>query len=107
MDPSEPTNHKTEPDPAFSSDAPRWEEPPPGDWDLGADPPPRPGAGFDPTPLFALIEALRRGLPADLQQQFTSLVREVLLALRALIDWYLDRLERQPKEPRVEDIPID
>ena len=78
------------------------------DWDLGSGPPPpRPGSGFDPTPLFALVEALRRGLPSDLQQQFTSLVREVLLALRALIDWYVERLDSRPREPRVEDIPID
>lgn len=89
---------------------PPHEPPPRQDWDLGGGPPPprpRPGSGFDPTPLFALVEALRRGVPAELQHQFTALLREVLLALRALIDWYLDRLDRGPKEPRVEDIPID
>ena len=32
----------------------------------------------------------------------------MLLALRALIDWYLERLEAATAEPEpVEDIPID
>jgi hypothetical protein len=51
--------------------------------------------------------AVRRGLPRELEEQFTALIREILLTLRALIDWYLERLERRPTEPRVEDIPID
>jgi hypothetical protein len=34
-------------------------------------------------------------------------VREVLLTVRALIDWYLERLESGPAEPQVEDIPIE
>jgi hypothetical protein len=54
-----------------------------------------------------LLEAVRRGLPRELEEQFTALIREILLTLRALIDWYLERLERRPSEPRVEDIPID
>jgi hypothetical protein len=57
--------------------------------------------------VIALLEALRRGVPAELQQQATALVREILLALRALIDWYLERIDSPPAEPRVEDIPID
>jgi hypothetical protein len=62
---------------------------------------------MDFRPLFGLLDALRRGLPRELEAQFTTLVRETLLTLRALIDWYLERLDRRPKEPRVEDIPID
>ena len=68
-------------------------------------PPPR--TGPDLAPLFALIEALRRPLPRELQEQFTSLLREVLLTLRALIDWYLERLERSERKPEVEEIRID
>jgi hypothetical protein len=35
-------------------------------------------------------------------------VRELLLTLRALIDWYLERLEEDgSRQRRVEDIPID
>ena len=34
--------------------------------------------------------------------------RELLIALRALIDWWIARLEREPERPvEVEDIPID
>jgi len=71
-----------------------------------APPPPRAG-GPDLAPLFAIAEALRRGLPRELQAQFTSLLREVLLTMRALIDWYLERLDRAGRAPEVEDIPID
>jgi len=54
-----------------------------------------------------LLDAMRRGLPRELEEQFSGLIREILLTLRALIDWYLERLERRPAEPQVEDIPID
>jgi hypothetical protein len=37
----------------------------------------------------------------------TNLIREFLLTQRALIDWYLERLDQKPPEPQVEDIPID
>ena len=69
-------------------------------------PPPRSGAP-DLAPLFAIAEALRRGVPPQLQGQFNSLLREVLLTLRALIDWYLDRIDRAERGPEVEDIPIE
>ena len=71
------------------------------------DPPPPRGSAPDLAPLFALIEALRRPLPRELQDQFTSLLREVLLTLRALIDWYLERLDRGERKPEVEEIRID
>ena len=85
-----------------------WEAPYPGSDDPGATPPPSYRAPrLDFRPLFMLIDALRRGLPRELEEQFTVLLREALLTLRALIDWYLERLERGPAEPKVEDIPID
>ena len=70
-------------------------------------PPPPRGSGPDLAPLFAIVESLRRGLPGELSAQFTALLREVLLTLRALIDWYLERLDRSERKPEVEDIPID
>jgi hypothetical protein len=82
-------------------ESPYEDDPPP------PPPPPLHGPGLDLRPLFMLLEAVRRGVPRELEQQFTTLVREVLMTLRALIDWYLDRLEHKPAEPRVEDIPID
>ena len=72
-----------------------------------APPPPPRGNGPDLAPIFAIVDALRRGLPRELQGQFSSLLREVLLTLRSLIDWYLDRLDRAERKPEVEDIPID
>ena len=72
----------------------------------GAPPPPR-GRGLDLSALFVLLDGMRRVLPRELEQQFSALVREVLLTLRALIDWYLERLDGRERAPRVEDIPID
>jgi len=75
-------------------------------YDFGAPPPPRRGA-LDFSAFFVLLDALRRAAPRDLQAQFTSFIREGLLTLRSLIDWYLERLDKPRREPRVEDIPID
>jgi hypothetical protein len=56
----------------------------------------------------ALLDAVRHAVPAELSQQLAEALRELLLAVRALIDWYLDRLDRPPATPvEVEDIPID
>lgn len=68
--------------------------------------PPR-NARFDPAALFVILDGLRRVVPRELEGQLTGLIREFLLTLRSLIDWYLERLDRPAKEPRVEDIPID
>jgi hypothetical protein len=43
----------------------------------------------------------------ELDRQLRDIVREFLLTLRSLIDWYLERLDRKPAEPTIEDIPID
>jgi hypothetical protein len=72
----------------------------------GQGPPPR-RPGLDPAALFVLLDGLRRVVPRELEAQLTNLIREFLLTLRSLIDWYLERLDRPPPEPRVEDIPID
>src|SRR3954469_14529661 len=101
--------HTDPPDEAWA----HWEAPYADSDDPGAIPPPTWGAEplhgprFDLRPLFMLLEAVRRGLPRELEDQFAALIREILMTLRALIDWYLERLDRHPAEPRVEDIPID
>ena len=82
----------------------------PGDeWRVrdGASPPPPPRAGLDFSALFVLLDGLRRAAPVDLQERVTVLIREALLTLRSLIDWYLECLDRPPREPNVEDIPVD
>src|SRR3954467_5108052 len=61
----------------------------------------------DLSALIAIFEALRRAVPQELQEQFVALQRELLLTLRALIDWYLERLDGTSRAPQVEDIPID
>lgn len=70
-------------------------------------PPPPRGRSFDPAALFVLLDGVRRAAPREFQDQVTNMIREFLLTLRSLIDWYLERLERRPRETRVEDIPID
>ena len=99
------TTHTDPPNEAWA----HWEAPYADTDDPGAiPPPPQFGAPpFDLRPLFMLVEAVRRGLPRELEEQLVALIREILMTLRALIDWYLERLERRPAEPRVEDIPID
>lgn len=73
----------------------------------GAPPPPPPRSGPDLSAVFIVLDGLRRAAPAELQGRLTSLIREALLTLRSLIDWYLERLDRRPPEPEVEHIPID
>ena len=56
---------------------------------------------------MALVQAMRDLDPPDLQRGLIAALREVLLALRALIDWYLERLERgASRAVEVQDIPI-
>ena len=82
-------------------------EPLPDDEPPRNPPPPPRSPGFDPSSLFVLLEGLRRAAPRELQGQLTDLIREFLLTLRSLIDWYLERLDRPRREPEVENIPID
>ncbi|MCW3016686.1 MAG: hypothetical protein JWO02_3778 [Solirubrobacterales bacterium] len=62
--------------------------------------------------IVALLESLRELIPDDLREQFRELVKQVLLLARALIDWWVDRIESppasdgRPRGPVVEDIPI-
>jgi hypothetical protein len=70
-------------------------------------PPPPHGRALDPAALFVLLDAMRRATPRELEAQVTNLIRDFLLTLRSLIDWYLERLDRPRREPEVEDIPIE
>jgi thioesterase domain-containing protein len=79
----------------------RQQQPPPSSNGTPPLPPP------DLSALLAVLEALRRAIPAELQDQFNTLQRELLLTVRALIDWYLERLDNPELAPQVEDIPID
>jgi hypothetical protein len=69
-------------------------------------------AGGPPFPdlsaLTHLAELARGSLPPDLQRQLQQALRELLIALRAVLDYSIDRLEPGPEPPSstVEDIPI-
>jgi hypothetical protein len=84
--------------------------PPPAGWQT---PPPeesrsegRPGAELET--LVQALQALRELIPAEVVERVAAAIREVLLALRALIDFYLERLDRRGPEPaEVQDIPIE
>jgi len=86
---------------------------PPGG--AGRRPPPRgyatpgaePGGGVDVQALAALLELGRALLPPELRRQIAELIREILLLVRAIVDWYLERVDERRKAPvEVEDIPI-
>jgi len=67
--------------------------------------------------LLGVLETLRALVPAELQQQVSDIIRQVLLLLRALIDFWVARLEPgagargaavgADAPPRVQDIPVD
>jgi hypothetical protein len=90
------------------------QRPPPRGYDV----PPRPADTLpsaelaDIVLLFertaALLADVARGLvPPGLRGQFSDALRELLVALRALIDFYLERLSAAPpEEVEVEEIPI-
>ena len=58
--------------------------------------------------LAGLLDSARTSVPPELARQLAEAARELLVALRALIDWWIARLEREPDQPvEVQDIPID
>jgi hypothetical protein len=84
--------------------------PPPAGWQAPAPEQPttgsRPSAELDT--LMAALQTLRELIPPEVMQRVAAAIREVLLALRALIDFYLERLDRRRAEPaEVQDIPIE
>ena len=79
---------------------------PPRGWSVPGEPPRAPT--FDLHHLASLVESLRGVLPPELMRQLADALRELLIALRAVLDWYIARLE--PPEPgsnEVQDIPVE
>ena len=63
------------------------------------------GGEFDQ--LVTALESVAELVPPDLRRRLREAVRELLLAVRALIDWYIERSERPAaQEPEVQDIPV-
>ena len=80
---------------------------PPRGWDAGRGEAP---AAPDLQALLALLDAVRDAVPAELTRQLAEALRQLLLALRALLDWYIERLGAPaPGRTNVEvqDIPLD
>jgi hypothetical protein len=91
---------------AVQSAAGAVHQPPPAGWEQ-----PEPEAptrsGGDLEALVTLLGSLRDLIPPELQQRLAEALREILQAIRALLDWYIERLERPRSEPvEVQDIPI-
>lgn len=57
--------------------------------------------------LSQVLRSVRDLVPPELADRLTEALRELLLAVRALIDYCVERLERTRTEPpEVQDIPI-
>ena len=81
-------------------------EPPPAGWQVPGQDGSTPGRDLDL--LIGVVQSLRDLIPDELQRRLSEALRELLLAMRALIDWYLERMERRRTEPaEVQDIPIE
>jgi hypothetical protein len=80
------------------------DEVPPRGWEVPGDRQSLP----DLSVVTALLESLRGAIPPELTRQLAEALRELLLALRAVLDWYIARLEpaERPQED-VQDIPVE
>jgi hypothetical protein len=85
-----------------ASEAVRRVKPPASGWQAS-----EPSDAADPDAVRALLETVREFVPDDLCRRLGEAIRELLLAIRALIDWYLEYAGRRPTEPpEVQDIPL-
>jgi hypothetical protein len=80
-------------------------------WAIGAEHAPAPEGPSELQLALRLLEAVREAVPPELTAQVAQALRELLLAVRALVDWYLERLDRLAEpgsgaDDHVEDIPI-
>ena len=86
------------------------ERPPAAGWDV-----PRSAekANDEIDALLAVVASLRDLLPPELRAQLAEIVRQVLVFVRAVLDWWIDRVEQASGDGRegsrddAEDIPID
>jgi small-conductance mechanosensitive channel len=82
-------------------------KPPPAGWDV-----PRSAerANDEIDQLIAVVASVRDLLPPELRAQLAEIVKQILVFVRAVLDWWIDRVEQEaaPRGGRddVEDIPI-
>jgi hypothetical protein len=84
-------------------------KPPPAGWQFSSAPARDGGSepGDHDERLLSLLRSLEELVPPDLQQRLAEALAQLLAAIRALVDWYLERLGQQRSEPpTVQDIPI-
>ena len=84
-------------------------KPPPAGWQSseGKDRQGSSRVGGEFEQLLQALTPVRDLVPPDLQQRLAEALRQLLLAVRALVDWYLERLEQRRTSPvEVQDIPV-
>lgn len=82
-------------------------KPPPSGWQTPQEGRPASTLTDELDAVINAVRSLRDLLPPEVLQRLAEALREVLLALRGLIDYYLERLERrQEQPPEITDIPI-
>jgi hypothetical protein len=80
---------------------------PPSGWDV-----PRAAdeANEELDALVRLLATLRDALPVELRAQLADLARQLLMFVRAVLDWWIDRLDGEDRPEgravEVEDIPL-
>jgi hypothetical protein len=85
----------------------REPKPPPAGWQSAGEAPSPGSLSTEIEAFLSAVRAVRDLIPPEVLQRLADALRELLLALRALIDAYIERLEhRTPEPPKVEDIPI-
>jgi hypothetical protein len=55
----------------------------------------------------ALLQTLRDMVPPELWQQIRELIRQLLLLIRAIIDWWVEKIESHPPGPRGAEPPVE
>lgn len=75
-------------------------------------PPPGEEAQDEIRALVALVELLRDVLPPELRQQLAELIRQLLILVRAILDWWIERIGQPGRSHAsdplvVEDIEVD
>jgi hypothetical protein len=84
------------------------ESAPPRGWEVPAGDRPAASPFPDVAALAGLLEVARGAIPPELARQLAQALRELLLAIRALLDYSIERLEPAERPPvQVEDIPIE
>ncbi len=82
-------------------------KPPPAGWQAPASGGSRESVSSELDALISAVRSLRDLVPPEVMQRLAEALKEVLVAIRSLIDYYIERLERPREEPpEIRDIPI-